>query len=69
MQIRFTMTLKDVVVNGEKMDEFIIDWTANAEPEEVLEISKEWISSRDQVAQKMVGLSKVGELSLVMDAA
>jgi len=69
MNVKFTLKLKDAVVNGEKMDEFIIEWTAKAEPDEVLQISREWLSSRDEVAQKLVNLSHVGELSLAMDAA
>ncbi len=68
MQVKFSLKLNNVVVNGRRMDSFEIDWTAEAAHEEILAISREWISSKDEIAQELVGLTEVGGLSLEMKA-
>jgi hypothetical protein len=67
MQVRFTLTMDDVIVDGKAIDCVILDWISDMEYDEVLSISHNWISSQNFLTQRMSGLSRVGESSLTIE--
>jgi len=67
MQVKFTLTMDDVTVNGKDFDSIILDWISEIDYNEVLNISHNWISSQNFLTQRMVGLSRVGESSLTIE--
>jgi hypothetical protein len=67
MKMRFTLTMEDLLVNGTKIDNMIIDWIDDVSQEEVLEMSQQWITSQNFLTERMVGLKRVGESSLTIE--
>ncbi|NLI15601.1 MAG: hypothetical protein GX409_04860 [candidate division Zixibacteria bacterium] len=67
MKMRFTLTMDDLLVNGTKIDNMIIDWIDDVSQEEVLEMSQLWITSQNFLTERMVGLKRVGESSLTIE--
>lgn len=67
MKMRFTLTMDDLLVNGTKIDNMIIDWIDEVSQEEVLEMSQLWITSQNFLTERMVGLKRVGESSLTIE--
>ena len=67
MRMRFTLNMEDLVVNGNVIDNMILDWIEEVTQEKVLEISHQWISSQTFLTEKMVGLNRVGESSLTIE--
>jgi len=65
--MRFTLTMDDLLVNGTKIDNMIIDWIDEVSQEEVLEMSQLWITSQNFLTERMVGLKRVGESSLTIE--
>lgn len=67
MQMRFTLTMEDLIVEGAKVDNMIIDWIEDVSQEQVLEMSHQWITSKNFLTERMVGLKRVGESSLTIE--
>jgi hypothetical protein len=67
MQVRFTLTLKKVVLNGRLVDQITLEWTSESTPEEVLEMSQQWITSQNFLTQRMSGVKRVGESSFTIE--
>nr|MBN2276906.1 hypothetical protein [candidate division Zixibacteria bacterium] len=67
MQVRFTLTMDDVEVNGRNIDSIILDWISDVDYNEVLAISHNWISSQNFLTHRMTGLNRVGESSLTIE--
>ncbi len=67
MKMRFTLTMEDLVVESSKVDNMTIDWIEDVSQERVLEMSHEWITSKNFLTERMVGLKKVGESSLTIE--
>jgi len=67
MKVRFTLTMDDVVVNDQRLDNIILDWEEEVNQEQVLELSQKWITSRNFLTTRMIGLSHVGESSLTIE--
>jgi len=67
MKMRFTLTMEDLVVEGSQVDNMIIDWIEDVSQERVLEMSHEWITSKNFLTERMLGLKKVGESSLTIE--
>jgi len=67
MQVKFTLTMDDVEVDGRNIDSIILDWVSDVDYNEVLAISHNWISSQNFLTQRMTGLSRVGESSLTIE--
>nr|MBN2276944.1 hypothetical protein [candidate division Zixibacteria bacterium] len=68
MEVRFTLTMEDAVVEGQKIDRVIIDWIDETSYDSLLEISHDWLTTRESLAGKMHGLENVREMSLAMEA-
>ncbi len=67
MKVKFVLTMDDVVVNNHKIDQIIMGWEADAEQEEILEVSHQWITTQNFLTKRMVGLTRVGESSLTIE--
>ncbi len=67
MKMRFTLTMEDLVVDSTRVDNMIIDWIDDVSQAEVLEMSHQWITSKNFLTERMVGLKKVGESSLTIE--
>jgi len=72
MKVKFVLVMDYVVVkiHGKKalFDQLILEWESDMEETEVLEITGQWITSNNFLTQRMVGLSRVGESSLTIEA-
>lgn len=67
MEMRFTLTMENLIVDDIQVDNLTIDWIENVTQEQVMEMSQEWISSKNFLTERMVGLKKVGESSLTIE--
>lgn len=67
MKMKFTLNMEDLVVEGNRIDNMILDWVDEVSQQQVLEISNMWISSQTFLTERMTGLSKVGESSLTIE--
>lgn len=65
--MKFTLNMEDLIVEGNSIDNMILDWEEEVSQERVLEISNLWISSQTFLTERMMGLSKVGESSLTIE--
>lgn len=67
MRVKFVLTMDDVVVNDTSIDQLILDWEADIDQSEILQVSHQWITSRNFLTQRMDGLMQVGESSLTIE--
>ncbi len=67
MKMKFTLTMEDLHVNDIRVDNMIIDWIEDVSQEKVLEMSNQWITSKNFLTDRMIGLRKVGESSLTIE--
>ncbi len=67
MKVRFTLTMDDLLVNGEHFDSVVLDWETDTTQEDVMRMSEVWISSQDFLTRRMQGLTRVGESSLTIE--
>lgn len=67
MKMKFTLTMEDLLVNDAQIDNMVIDWIEDVSQSEVLEMSHQWITSKNFLTERMVGLRKVGESSLTIE--
>jgi hypothetical protein len=67
MKVKFVLTMDDLVVDDQSIDQVVFDWESEMEQTEILEISHQWITSKNFLTQRMVGLSRVGESSLTIE--
>ena len=67
MKVKFVLTMDDLVVADRSIDQVVLDWESEMEQTEILEVSHQWITSKNFLTQRMVGLSRVGESSLTIE--
>ncbi|MCD6163397.1 MAG: hypothetical protein J7K40_13435 [candidate division Zixibacteria bacterium] len=67
MKMKFTLIMEDLILDESKVDNMIIDWVEDVSQQQVLEMSHEWITSKNFLTEKMIGLIKVGESSLTIE--
>ena len=67
MRVKFVLTMDDVVVNDQKIDQIVLDWESDIDQEEILEVSHKWITTQNFLTKRMVGLNRVGESSLTIE--
>ena len=67
MKIKFTLSLKNIMVEENFIDHLIFDWEEESTPEEVLKMSERWISTQNFLTSRMNGLKKVGESSFTIE--
>lgn len=71
MRVKFTLTMEDLQVfmpddSIQSIDLVEIDWEADCDQQEILELSHEWIASQNFLTRRMIGLQRVGESSLTI---
>jgi len=67
MKVKFVLTMDDVEVNNQKIDQLIMDWESDVDQQEILEVSHQWITTQNFLTRRMVGLTRVGESSLTIE--
>lgn len=67
MRVKFVLTMDDLVVNDDVIDQVVMDWVDDLGQEELLEISHRWITSQNFLTTRMAGLDRVGESSLTIE--
>lgn len=67
MKVKFILVMDDVVVNDENIDQIVLDWVSDVDQEEIMDVSHKWITSRNFLTSRMVGLTRVGESSLTIE--
>lgn len=67
MKMKFTLTMEDLLVDEAEIDNMVIDWIEDVSQAEVLEMSHQWITSKNFLTDRMTGLRKVGESSLTIE--
>jgi len=67
MKVKFVLTMDDLVVNEKNFDQVSLHWESEMEQSDILELSHQWITSKNFLTQRMVGLTQVGESSLTIE--
>ena len=67
MKVKFTLTMDDVIVDNQHLDNIILDWEDDMNQGEILELSQKWITSKNFLTSRMIGLTHVGESSLTIE--
>ncbi|MDH4158242.1 MAG: hypothetical protein OEW00_13305 [candidate division Zixibacteria bacterium] len=67
MKVKFVLTMEDLVVDDNEIEQVVLDWESEVDQQEILEVSHQWISSKNFLTQRMEGLTRVGESSLVIE--
>ena len=67
MKVKFVLTMDDLTVNDRQIDKVVLDWESDVEQNEILELSHNWITSKNFLTKRMEGLTRVGESSLTIE--
>ena len=67
MRVRYILTMDDLHVHGEHIENLILDWEDDSSHEEIMRLSQKWITSRNFLTERMNGLTEVGESSLTIE--
>ena len=67
MLVEFVLTMEGLDVNDRLIDGLIIVWQQNVSHSELSELTHQWMTSRNFLTSRMVGLQSVGESSLIVD--
>lgn len=67
MRVRYILTMDNLLVHGERIDNLVVDWEDESTHDEIMHLSQKWISSRNFLTERMNGLSEVGESSLTIE--
>ncbi len=67
MRVRYILTMDNLHVHGEQIDNLVLDWEDESSHEEIMRLSQKWITSRNFLTERMNGLTEVGESSLTIE--
>ena len=67
MRVRYILTMDNLLVHGERIENLVVDWEDDSTHDEIMHLSQKWISSRNFLTERMNGLSEVGESSLTIE--
>jgi hypothetical protein len=67
VRVKFVLTMDDLVVDEERIDRVVLDWESELDQQEILELSHKWITSKNFLTNRMIGLNRVGESSLTIE--
>ena len=67
MKVKFVLTMDDVTVNDQVIDQVVLDWVSDVDQREIMEVSHKWITTQNFLTHRMVGLTRVGESSLTIE--
>lgn len=67
MRVKFVLTMKDLVIEGQMRKKVVIAWEDDLDSQEITELSHKWVSSRNFLTNRMTGLDRVGESVLTIE--
>lgn len=67
MLVKFVLTMEDLLVGDRHIDELEFGWTGDLSQEEILDLSRKWITTQNFLTERMDGLDRVGESSLTIE--
>ena len=67
MKVKFVLTMDDVVVGDQQIDQLVMDWISDVDQEEIMNVSHKWITTQNFLTNRMQGLKRVGESSLTIE--
>jgi hypothetical protein len=67
MKVRYILTMDNLLVHGERIENLIVDWEDDSTHDEIMRLSQKWITSRNFLTDRMNGLTEVGESSLTIE--
>ena len=67
MKVKFVLTMDNLVVDDRSIDQVILDWQSEMDQADILELSHQWITSKNFLTRRMIGLTRVGESSLTIE--
>ena len=67
MLVKFVLTMEDLKIEDESIDSLEFNWTGDLSQDEILNLSREWITTQNFLTDRMVGLDRVGESSLTIE--
>ncbi len=67
MKVKFVLTMENLVVDDQSIDQVILDWESDVDQQEILEVSHKWITSKNFLTTRMEGLTRVGESTLTIE--
>ncbi len=67
MKVKFVLTMDDLVVDDQSIDQVVLDWESDVDQEEILDVSHRWITSKNFLTTRMDGLTRVGESTLTIE--
>lgn len=67
MRVKFILTMDDLVVADQLIDQVVLNWVSDVNQQEIMEVSHRWITTQNFLTQRMTGLSRVGESSLTIE--
>ncbi|HDL01337.1 MAG TPA: hypothetical protein ENH23_03800 [candidate division Zixibacteria bacterium] len=67
MKVKCVLTMEDLTVNDNLIDQVVFDWESDVNQDEILELSHKWITSKNFLTKRMEGLTRVGESSLTIE--
>jgi hypothetical protein len=67
MMVKFVLTMEDLTVEDRHIDTLEFGWTGDLSQDEILSLSRKWITTQNFLTDRMVGLERVGESSLTIE--
>ncbi len=67
MKVKFILTMDDVIVEDNPIDQVVLNWISDVDQQEIMEVSHKWITTQNFLTHRMVGLTRVGESSLTIE--
>ena len=67
MLVKFVLTMEDLKLEDQTIDSLEFNWTGDLSQDEILKISRKWITTQNFLTERMVGLNRVGESSLTIE--
>jgi len=67
MMVKFVLTMEDLMVEDRHIDCLEFGWTGDLSQDEILALSRKWITTQNFLTDRMVGLDRVGESSLTIE--
>ncbi len=67
MLVKFVLTMEDLLVGDRHIDELEFGWTGDLSQDEILTLSRKWITTQNFLTDRMIGLERVGESSLTIE--
>ena len=67
MLVKFVLTMEDLKLEDQTIDSLEFNWTGDLSQDEILNLSRKWITTQNFLTERMVGLNRVGESSLTIE--